>query len=99
MRAHIGLTTQEQDAAQDYIRVQRFFFHFVVDALIQTHEPLIFILARVDEVLIAGRKLTAQQFVEAGDDFGMTLHSYFSQESDGCLQYGFKQKLRQITGS
>ena len=36
---------QEQHAAQDDVGVLCFFFHLVVDAFVQTHKALVFVLA------------------------------------------------------
>ena len=54
MRAHVGLAFQEEDATQDVVCVLSFFFHLVVDAFIQTQEALVFVLAGMYEILIAG---------------------------------------------
>src|SRR2546427_666826 len=74
VRAHVGAAAQEQDAAQDGVGVLGFLFHLMADALEQAQQALVFVLARVDEVLVARGKLAAQQLYEAFDDFWLALH-------------------------
>jgi hypothetical protein len=65
---------QEQDAAQDGVGMHSLFFHLMADAGKQAQEALVFVLAGVDEVLVACCQLAAQQFFQAVNDFGMALH-------------------------
>ena len=74
MRAHVHLTLQEQDPAQDRVGVPGLFLHLVVHALMQRLQALVLVLARVQEILVARGQLPAQQFPEACNDFGVALH-------------------------
>ena len=50
------------------------FLHLMVQAREEFGEALIFIDARVREVLVARRQFAAQQVLEVVNDFGMALH-------------------------
>ena len=54
-----------------------FFFHFVVDALVQLAVALIFLQPRMPEVLIASAQLAAQQLVQVVDYGRMPLHGVY----------------------
>ncbi|KAG1059111.1 hypothetical protein G6F40_018193 [Rhizopus arrhizus] len=74
MRAHVRVAAQEQDAAQPRVGVLGLFFHLVVQAFVQREQALVLVAAGMDEVLVAGSKLAAQQFLQAGDDVRVAFH-------------------------
>ena len=51
-----------------------FFFHLVVQALVQRLQALVLVTTGVDEILVAGGKLATQQGLEAIDDGGVAFH-------------------------
>lgn len=57
------------------------FLHLVIDALVQRHQALIFVTARMQEILVACRQLAAQQLLEVIDDFGMAFHGVFQRRN------------------
>ena len=75
--AHVGHAAQKEDAAQQRVGVLGFFLHFVVKAGVHLHQALVFVNARVDEILVARRQLAAQQVFEIFDDLSVALHGVF----------------------
>src|SRR5690554_1086208 len=72
--AHVRVALEEQDPAQDRVRVLRFLLHLVVDALVQLVQAQVLVAARVQEILVARGQLAAQEEVQVIDDFGISLH-------------------------
>lgn len=63
------------------VGVLGFLFHLVVDALVQRHQALILVTARMQEILIACRQFAAQQLLEVIDDFGMAFHDVLQRRN------------------
>src|SRR5690606_10006918 len=74
IRAHVRVALEEQDPAQDRVRVLRFLLHLVVDALVQLVQAQVLVAARVQEILVARGQLAAQEEVQVIGDFGISLH-------------------------
>lgn len=75
--AHVRHAAQKEDAAQQRVGVLGFFLHFVVQAGVHLHQALVFVDARVNEILVARRQLAAQQVLEVFDDLWVALHGSF----------------------